>query len=232
MKKFHLSFLRLLALLLFIAIIGTILFLYQAHKDAVPDLTPAELVTQAAQNTIEAPGIAFESTSVLALPDRNVPYGSIHGNRDKDGNYYLAGEILGDDLEMYVIDGITYQKDMLTGQWKQMPERNESLPPAASLNPLENLHFTNCGSCTIINAEGRPFTKRYQIRCQPTLADPWIGENFYDITYTLWITGATPYIQQAEIVAWTKAGSVEAQLKIQMKLWDFNKEIDLEAPVP
>ncbi len=65
-----------------------------------------------------------------------------------------------------------------------------------------------------------------------TLADPWIGENFYDITYTLWITGATPYIQQAEIVAWTKAGSAEARRKIQMKLWDFNKEIDLEAPLP
>jgi len=232
MKKPHLSFSRLLIILLAVAVVGTLFFVFAATSSSSPAPEPSDLVKTALTNTLSAQGLSFQSKSSLEIADKKLIYGDLSGITDGKGNFYLEGTLLGDPLELYYIDGITYIKDPLTNQWQKIAARNAALPDTPKLNPLANLEITDVGSCTLLETTGRFYKTTYKVQCQPTLADPWINENFYDIVYTFWISGKEPYITKAEISAKTASQDVVGILNITMNLADFNIEFHLEKPLP
>ncbi len=232
MKKPHLNFPRLLLILLVLAVLGTLFFVFAAKSNSAASPEPTQLVKTALTNTLSAKGLAFESQSSLEISDKKLIYGNLSGITDGKGNFYMEGTLLGDPLELYYIDGAIYIKDPLTGQWQETATRDASLPDTPELNPLANLEITDTGACTILETSGHFYKTTYKIQCQPTLSDPWINENFYDIVYTFWISGKDPYIDKVEISAKTASQDIVGLLHITIRLSDFNHEFHLQNPLP
>ena len=154
------------------------------------------------------------------------------GAQDSQGNQYLTGNVLGDPVAIYYFGQDTYVQDQFTGLWRKVAQRDAGLPDAPDVSPLSNLDVCRIGSCQLVETTGHFWDKSYHIEGDITPDNQWIGDNFQDITYSLWIQGKEPFVQRLVITAETTFEDVTGVLHIAIDLQPSDAAQLLQRPLP
>ncbi len=224
---------KILIVIFIIAIVAGAYF-YADYRRTVSGakLSPEELAQMAIDNTFSAESYRFQSKSTLFVEDEERIFSVFEGEKSKDKRH-IEGNILGTPLNIFHIDGTTYQQDAASGLWYIVENNNLDTSSLLinELDPEKDFHFASLGEVLDLGREELDNINVRVIEFHPVLQNKWIEKYFTEITYTLKIIGSNqPYIVSSLISAVSKENE-SAKLVIENYFRDFNTEIEIEAPV-
>ena len=176
-KKFIISIIILLALIL---TAWQIIPRINAAK-----YTAEEIIESSISNLQNAPALKFTVVSTLTVDDNTREYGNINGEILKNGDFHIAGNLLGSQIQMYQIGDDTYRLDTITDNW-QKTEENAIIYNTAlfnETNPLQQFEFSNYTAAQIIDI---PDEKALCVKFCPNLEAAAVSQYFTNLTYTIY----------------------------------------------
>ncbi|MCL1873200.1 MAG: hypothetical protein FWF85_03695 [Clostridiales bacterium] len=216
------------ALLLLIAWLILLFSRGAAEKNFQPEL----YLEQSLAQTFQADSYGFRCRSVLYVGEEQRVFSLLEGQKASQETRHVKGSLLGTPVDIYLLERVLYQRDPLDGSWRKI----EDIDSAAAtlllneLDPASNYHFIQLGETTYWGKEKLNGSLCRKIEFHPSLEDKWIERYFEQLTYVVWIDAKHPYLTKVQISGFSKENP-DSRLIIEHEFFDFNKKIELVAPV-
>ncbi|ATW25560.1 hypothetical protein [Candidatus Formimonas warabiya] len=226
--KKHLRPRNILGLIFIILIALSITVYLQSTMKIVPE----EVLQSSISNTLAANAYRFHTKSTITIEGENKVFSDISGERADADTFHVTGSMLGTSINVFQIKDTTYRMDPVTQKWI-ITENNSLLRESllmAELNPLSNFYFKELISATYLGKEKINRRNMYKIECVPRIQNKWLDGYFKNLKYTIWIDKKDRFIKKAQVTALSKEKE-SSSLTVDVELFDYNKKIEIKAPV-
>ncbi|MTI80162.1 MAG: hypothetical protein FH758_04635 [Firmicutes bacterium] len=201
-----------------------------AGSNSASDVNPEQLLTTSLQNTLASESYRFEMTCQLG--QKSDPISKIKGERVGDDRVHIKGTLINSPVEFVQYQDSTFMKDPFSGKWLTL--QGNQLVKAESFmiefNPLANFNFKDVPELDYLGTEEVDGKKYQVLELVPNVEMPFLENQFNTFKYKLWINPETQKIGKALINA-SHTGNEKALMQIDLKLYDYDKEIDIKPPV-
>jgi hypothetical protein len=229
----------------FLSVLVLILLLSACQSNQAVDLTPAEILLRSSQRLQSLGGfhVSLLRTGAPAYLDTG---GTLSFSR-LDGNYVAPDSIQAKvkvvtpgivvEVDVISIARVQWQTNPITGQWEQLPEdwgfnpaslfEAQSGLPAILISDLSDLQVSKG---ELDEMPGKVFyllTARLGGKNLYTLSNGLIGPG--DMDAQIWIDPQTFDLHRVLLIEY--AQDAELERTWQIDFWDFNKVIDIQAPL-
>ncbi len=187
------------------------------------------LLKAALDNTKTMKSYRFYAQSILSLNNEETSESILTGERDKDGNLHVWGEIMDSPLEIYQIGCTHYRYNSQDGHW--MVLYDSPIPDNALLimeiNPIVNFQGDILQNSTFLGREKIGKKKYYKYTLLPGSFDHMAKDYFNNFTYTVWVDKSIPAVYRAQITARSIANP-KSKIVMLVDFFDVNSEIILD----
>ena len=228
MKKTTL--IRSVLLLIFLALMVTGgIMAYDYYKDTRVDTET--LLETALNNLSHRETYRFSLVSELQLNNYNKAKTSIAGEKDKDKNIHVWGEIMNTELEMYQFADTHYRYNSATKQWLLLENSPLTDDPLLLMEilPETNFLFTPDGREEYIgkDVEHGQIIHSYSLALDNTVHIA--GEYYTNFVYEIAVDAKSKEIVKTHIKATAKNNETNT-LALVIKFYDINEEFTLTPP--
>ncbi len=212
---------------LIILLVGVIFFSADLKKEEVD---AEQLLNTALQKTLAVQSYRFDIECILGEDKK--PVSKINGERVGDSQIHIKGLLINSPVEFVQYHDDTYMKDPFTGKWLTLQGNQLAKAEAfiMEFNPLANFNFKDVPVLKYAGQEKAAGQEMYVLELEPNIEMPFLQNQFNIFKYKLWINPEDQRIYQAAINAGHTANS-RAVMQINIKLYDFDKKIDIKPPV-
>lgn len=221
---------RIILLVIFVALLSTGgIMAYDYYKDTKVDTDT--LLETALNNLSHRDSYRFSLKTQLQLNNYNSAETAIAGERDKNKNLHIWGEIMNTELEMYQFENVHYRYNPATKQWLLLENSPLTQDPLLLMEilPETNFHFDpeNREEYLGKEVEHGKIIHKYAIALDDTRH---ISQEYYrGFTYEICIEAKSREIVEAAITA-TAKNNDKNTLKLAVKFYDINEDITLTPP--
>lgn len=183
----------------------------------------------ALDNTFASRSFRFKVESKLV--GENEFYSKVEGERVMPDKVHIKGTVLKTPVEFTQIHDNTYMKDPFSGRWMSLKgnQLSKSELFITELNPLANFNFKDIPEIKLVGEERVDGYKCLVYELSPNLENIFLEDQFDRFSYTIWVDKRGPLIRQARIKA-SKVDGNTSGLEIFIKLWDFNRNLNITIP--
>ena len=194
-------------------------------------IIPEELLAEVMQRTETTNSYRYHvKVTLLGTDTGNNVLSNLDGENSKD-NFHIWGEMAKEQIEVFQVGNTTYAKRMEDARWMKTPGNNpfEQTLFMAELNPLASFDFNSYSELEYLGKEKIDGKKLYLLTYQPKLGEELLTMYFTDFKYKIWVDRGRREIRHAQIEATSKISS-KGGLKMEVKIWDYNKPIEIKPP--
>ncbi|MGE5396526.1 MAG: hypothetical protein ACM3MK_03195 [Chitinophagales bacterium] len=194
-------------------------------------IDPNELLDQSLKNTAAALSFKYNLNSSLVVEGRREVISRVEGEKSKDGNIHIKGEMVKTPVDIYHIDGTIYNKDAFSKKWLVIKDvqSNSTKVLISELDPLSNFNFKSIGEIQRTGWERVDGNRCALVCCKPSVENELMEILWQDFTYKIWIDSDEKVVRKATLSAVSK-NSPKTYLQMQVTFKDFNKRITVEKP--
>ncbi len=192
---------------------------------------PEELVASSLENTLAVGNYRYQVSASLELDGTDKrALSDINGEKQKN-NFHIKGTMLGQQVEVYQVDDITYSLNPKTQQWMVTPGSELFQPELfmTEINPMSNFRFTQVNNIQYQGVEKNNHQKLHIITCNPVVNNGFLEKYWQDFSYRLWIDRHSERVVKAQISA-VSLRDPKDTMRIEVDLKDFNKKFTIKPP--
>lgn len=180
-------------------------------------------------NTFASKSFRFDVESKL-LGDNGF-YSKVEGERVMPDKVHIKGTVLKTPVEFTQVSDNTYMKDPFSGKWLTLKDIKlaQSELFITELNPLANFNFKDIPEIKMLAEEDLNGEACYVFELKPNIENFYLEEQFSDFYYKVWVEKKNVNIRQAIIKA-NRPESTGNGLDIKIKIWDYNRDLQIAAP--
>ncbi len=210
--------------IVFVIILSMSGYLYYEWVNRV---IPEELLPQAIERTTSVDSYRYHVALKLNVNDQNRLLSKVKGER-RGEEFQLEGEIAGQEVDVIYIENKVYMKDIVSGRW--MVNHGGDIFQQdlfmIEVNPIASLEYEALQDINYLGIEkGNAIVMEYS----PIVKNQMLTTYWNNFKYKVWIEKRTKRVFKVEIFANHKDNSQNG-LHMQLVLYDFNKNIKIEAP--
>lgn len=214
---------------LVLAAVGLVIWIVTSRGSATR-VDPQQLLNTSLTNTLDSKSYRFEISCQLGK--KNETISKIKGERVGNDQVHIKGTLINSPVEFIQYKDSTFMKDPFSGKWLTL--KGNQLAKAESFifefNPLANFNFKDVPELKYLGSE-KIDGKEYEVlELMPNVEMPFLENQFNTFKYKLWIDPSNQRICRATITA-SHTGNERAYMEINLKLYDFNREIKIKPPV-
>ncbi|MEG6520936.1 hypothetical protein [Desulfotomaculum sp. 1211_IL3151] len=180
-------------------------------------------------NTFASKSFRFDVESKL-LGDNGF-YSKVEGERVMPDKVHIKGTVLKTPVEFTQVSDNTYMKDPFSGKWLTLKDikLSQSELFITELNPLANFNFKDIPEIKLLGEEDLNGEACYVYELKPNVENVYLEEQFSDFYYKVWVDKKNVNIRQAFINA-NRPENDGNGLDIKIKIWDYNRDLQIAAP--
>lgn len=184
---------------------------------------------KALDNTFASRSFRFVVESKLL--GENEYYSKVEGERVMPDKIHIKGTVLKTPVEFTQIENNTYMKDPFSGTWLTLNDLKLSQTELfiSELNPLANFNFKDIPVIELVGEERLDGEKCLVYELRPNVENVFLQDQFDDFHYKVWVDQNDLSIRQAMIRA-NKIDTGTGGLEILVKIWDYDRDLKIEAP--
>ncbi|TYO96280.1 hypothetical protein [Desulfallas thermosapovorans] len=193
-------------------------------KISVP---PEELLAAAMEKTLHAGSLRF--SMLVKIGDRVIS--DVQGVRVAPDRVHITGTMQDMPVEFIHTGEKTFIKGYWSDNWTLLEGNKmaESELFVTEFNPLGNFNFKDVPIIKELKAEEIDGVKYRVLELKPIVQNALMELSYDDFKYCIWVHPSDQVISRARIEATGKHGKRD-KLEINMKMWDFNKQLQVTAP--
>ncbi|MBM7854240.1 hypothetical protein JOC37_000613 [Desulfohalotomaculum tongense] len=220
---------KVVLLALALAVIGAVVWGAAGRKSSAP-VDPQQLLNTSLQKTLASKSYRFEISCQLGA--KKEPISKIKGERVGEDRVHIKGSLINSPVEFVQYNDSTFMKDPFSGRWLTL--QGNQLAKAESFiiefNPLANFNFKDVPELKYVGCQELDGEKYQVLELVPNVELPFLENQFNTFKYKLWINPRDQRISRAVINA-SHSGNDRALMQIDLKLYDYDQEIDIKPPV-
>lgn len=193
-------------------------------KISVP---PEELLAAAMEKTLNASSLRF--SMLVKIGDRMIS--DVQGVRVAPDSVHITGTMQDMPVEFIHTGEKTFIKGYWSDNWTLLEGNKmaESELFVTEFNPLGNFNFKDVPIIKEVAAEEIDGVKFRVLELKPIVQNALMELSYDDFEYRIWVNPGDQVISRARIEATGKHGNRD-KLEINIKMWDFNKQLQVIAP--
>lgn len=224
LKKKHLIGLTVLVILA----LGTMVLLNWGGFNGRVQMAPEQLLAEALQKSLQSSSYRFE---VDVKPGGRETFIHAQGERVAPNKVKVKGQIQKTAVEYIQISDKLYMRDSFSNRWLAV---NGSTMAQSELfmmefNPLALFNFKDVPEIRLREKEKVEGKTYLVVECSPNIQNPYLEMKYSDFECKLWIDPSSRRISRANMLAKTLANERD-MISINLKFWDYDKDIVIEAP--
>lgn len=217
------------------ALIGALLalvFLGYRAVPAKPDLPPREAFNKILDVTTKASSYRYKMEMKTVNGGKSEIYSSVKGEKAAADRIHVWGEMLQSPVDFYQIKNTSYNKDGTTGEWIKFEDNDLNMADLlmVELNPIYNLGYKELEAVEFKGAVTAGDEKYWQYTARPVIDNPAWEALWHDFSFELMVEPGSYRIRKAVVEAVSK-NNAGYKMLLTMDFWDFEKGIDIQAPV-
>lgn len=190
---------------------------------------PEELLPQAIEKTTSVDSYRYHVALKLKVNEQDRLLSKVKGERKREA-FQLQGEIAGQEVDVIYVDNKVYMMDVVSGRW--MVNHGGDIFQQdlfmVEVNPIASLEYATLNNINYLGVE-KGNISAYVMEYNPTVSNQMLTSYWHDFKYKVWIDKGTKRVFKLEIFANHKDNSQNG-LHMQLVLYDFNKNIKIQAP--
>ncbi|NHM28266.1 hypothetical protein G7K71_15050 [Desulfofundulus sp. TPOSR] len=216
-----------------LAILGLLLFLLvlrvlSGGLAPEPEIAPEQLLAEALEKTATSKSFRYRVEAKLG---RDGVLSRVEGERQAPDRIHIKGTMYNNPVEFIQVGDTTYMRDLWTKKWLTMEGNRlaQSELFVAEFNPLGFLKFKDALGVRYRGKEKLKEGQMLVLECQPLLDNSYLELKYTDYYCKLWIEPQDHRIRQVVLEA-KEPGNITG-LSVGLKLWDFDREMNINPPV-
>lgn len=221
------------AVLLAVIILGAGLLLYGGkikEEYEKSKLDPLSELQTSISKTTAVQDYRYEMKSEFMVDGRKEVISQVQGEKSKD-NTHIKGEMVNTSVDIYYIDRTIYNYDSFAKKWLVIESgtSNSEELLISELNPLSNFRLKELNEVQKQGFEVLDGADCMVVTCKPAVEAKLLETMWKDFQYRVWIDFKNDLIKQAVLNA-TNRKNPGTQLSLEVRLRDFNHQIEIKAP--
>lgn len=190
-------------------------------------VSPEELFGAAMAKTLNADSFRF--SMLVTIGDGVLT--DVEGERVAPDSIHIIGTMQNMPVEFIHIGEQTFLKSYWSDNWTSLEGNKmaESELFVTEFNPLGNLNFKNVPFLNELDGEEIDGYKLRVLELKPIVQNELMELNYDDFVYRIWVHPKEKVIKQVHIEATGKYGKKD-QLEIELRMWDFDKKLQVTPP--
>lgn len=207
-----------------------VILLGKSFFGGTSEVDQKQTLETALDNTFASNSFRFVVESKLM--GENEFYSKVEGERVMPDKVHIKGTVLKTPVEFTQVNDNTYMKDPFSGKWLTLQDLKleQSELFVTELNPLANFNFKDIPEINLVGEERLDGAKCLVYELKPNVENVFLEDQFDDFFYRIWVDKKDLTIRQASIQA-NQAGGGTGGLDILIKFWDYDKDLQIDAPV-
>lgn len=192
-----------------------------------PPIAPEQLLAEALLKTAASKSFCFR---VEARLGEGALLSQVEGERAAPDAVHIKGTMYNSPVEFIQVGNTTYMRDPWTQKWLTLEGNRmcESDLFVAEFNPLGFLKFKGALGVSYRGREKIDGEQTVVLECYPQLENPYLEAKYTDYYCKLWVGSKDNRIRQVILEA--KAPGGKRGLFVGLKLWDFDRQIEIKPP--
>lgn len=194
-------------------------------------IEPEMLFQEAVQRTLAADSYRYHvQVTLLGTETGDNLLSNLDGEKQGE-NFHIKGELAKEQVEVFQVGSTTYSRRAEDSVWMKTPGNNpfEQTLFMAEINPISSFDFSSYTTLEYLGKEKVDGSKMYVLKYKPLLKEQLLTLYFEDFDYKIWVDRRSKVIKQAMISGKSRV-TPEGSLEMQLKLWDYDKPLEIEAP--
>ncbi|SHF33226.1 hypothetical protein SAMN02745218_01994 [Desulfofundulus australicus DSM 11792] len=193
-----------------------------------PEIAPEQLLAEALEKTASSKSFRYR---VEARLGEDGVLSRVEGERQAPDRIHIKGTMYNSPVEFIQVGDTTYMRDLWTRNWLTLEGNHlaQSELFVAEFNPLGFLKFKDVAGARYGGREKLEDRQMLVLECQPLLDNSYLELKYTDFYCKLWIDPGDHRIRQAVLEA--RGPDNKAGLSVGLKLWDYDREMQINPPV-
>lgn len=201
----------------------------KVYYEWINRVIPEELLPLAIERTISVKSYGYHVGLKLKVNGNDRLLSKVKGERQSN-QFHLQGEIAGQEVDVIYVNNKVYMKDPVSGRW--MINHGGDIFQQdlfmIEVNPIASLEYEALNNINYLGIE-KGKIDAYVMEYNPVVANQMLVTYWQNFKYKVWIERRSKRIFKVEVFA-EHRDAPHNGLHMQLILYDFNKNFNIQAP--
>lgn len=197
-----------------------------------PDISPQTAIDKSLNNTDATQSYEYSIKVNTVIDGKKQLASDVSGEKQDSAHIHFKGQIYEAEVDFYLFDKDTYNKDMVSGEWVKISnyQLNQQDIFLQELNPVASLRYKELSAVKFLGTETLNGRNVWVYSASPVISNPYMTLLWTNFRYKLWVEPGNFLIHKAIVTAVSK-NNVKDEFNLQVEFSNFNKAIVIKPPI-